>query len=143
MLQTIVTFKALREELEATVRAITTMAEHLVNQRDATMASSRECLIQIHSEQMPQEQIAHPQEVNSPAGLGPYLFKLPRELRDQIFTQLLASGYPTFMRTSRAMKKEGEMWIARVGIYRMNLGCFYGINCPAPSQEVLDKIQQY
>ena len=141
MPQTIITFEALREELEAAVRAITTIAEHIVNQRDATMAPSRECLIQMHNERMPQEHIAQPQEVLSPAGLGPYLFKLPPELRDQIFTQLLASGYPTFMRTSRAMKKEREMWIAKEGIYRMNLACFYGINCHGPSQEVLDKIQ--
>ena len=105
------------------------------------MASSRECLIQIHNKQMPHEHVVQPQEVISSAGLGPYLFKLPPELRDQIFTQLLASGYPTFMRTSKAMKKEGEMWIAKEGIYRINLACFYGINCHGPSQEVLNKIQ--
>ena len=105
------------------------------------MASRRECLIQIHNKEMPQEHIAQTQEVISPAGLGPYLSKLPLELRDQIFIQLLASGYPTFMRTSRAMKKEGEMWITKEGIYRMNLGSFYGLNCHRPSLDVLNKIQ--
>ena len=105
------------------------------------MASGRECLTQIHNKEMPQEHIAQPQEGISPAGLGPYFSKLPPELRDQIFIQLLAFGYPTFMRTSRAMKKEGEMWIAKEGIYRMNLASFYGLNCHGPSQEVLNKIQ--
>ena len=95
----------------------------------------------LHNEQMLRQHIAQTQHVISPAGLGPYLYKLPRELRDQIFTQLLASRYPTFMRTSRAMKKEGETWIARESICRMNLGCLYGINCHGPSQEVLDTIQ--
>lgn len=86
------------------------------------------------------KQIVQSKPVNVCAGLGPYFYKLPRELRDQIFSYLLVSGYPGLMRTSRAMEQEGKTWIAKTGIFRVNVGSCNGINYN-PSPETVDRIQ--
>ena len=54
------------------------------------------------------KQFVQSKPVNVSAKLGPYFYKLPRELRDQIFSYLLVSGYLSLMRTSRAMEQEGK-----------------------------------
>ena len=84
--------------------------------------------------------IVQSKPVDISAGLGPYFYKLSLELRDQIFCHLLVSGYNNFMRTSRAMEQEGKTWIAKKGIYRMNIGYSSGMNYN-PSQEIVDRIQ--
>lgn len=109
---------------------------------DAPTTFDRDSLIQLIKQRVPQDEyLAQPKSVDIPAGLGPYFYKLPRELRDQIFAHLLASGYLDFMRTSRAMKQEGETRIAKEGVYRMNSGFDNGIHCQKPSQEVVATIQ--
>ena len=72
--------------------------------------------------------------------LGPFFYKLPRELRDQIFSDLLVSGCPQFMCTSRAMEQEGKSMIAQKGVFRMNVGSHDGINYK-PSQDMVDNLQ--
>jgi hypothetical protein len=74
--------------------------------------------------------------------LGPFFNKLPQELRDIIFADCLASGYPQFMATSRAMKEEGLGQIWEKGVFRMNINVVPGgPSCPRPTQEVLSKVQ--
>lgn len=82
-------------------------------------------------------------------GLGPYFSKLPRELRDQIFSDLLTAGYPQLMGVSRAMNIEGMALVYEKGVYRVNLG--YGVNihrpgflkknCTGPIKKVAEKIR--
>ncbi|CAD6568613.1 MAG: hypothetical protein ASARMPRED_001880 [Alectoria sarmentosa] len=87
--------------------------------------------------------------VDYAGGLGPFFAKLPRELRDQIISDLLASGYPQFMSVSRAMNIEGKALIYKKGVYSMNFGHdvskqdlgLGNANCPIPAQEVADSIQ--
>lgn len=73
---------------------------------------------------MPQEEeyVVEVPLVDYAGGLGPFLFRLPREVRDQIFSDLVASGSPQFMSVSRAMNVEGMALIYTKGVYRMNFG---------------------
>ena len=100
---------------------------------------------------MPQED-RHGVEVptlNHAGGLGPYISKLPRELRDQIFSGLLTSGHPQFTSVSRAMNFEGMALVYQKGVYRVNLGfdvnrhrpVFLEENCTSPIEKVADKIR--
>lgn len=84
---------------------------------------------------------------NYKKGLGPFFLKLPRELRDMIYSDLITSGHPHFMRVSRAMNADGMAWIFKEGIYRVNfninqfreeLVCY---NCPPPTSKIMDNIQ--
>lgn len=82
-------------------------------------------------------------------GLGPYFSKLPRELRDEIFSDLLTTGHPQFTSVSRAMNVEGMALVYKKGVYRINLG--YDIyrhspglhkeNCTGPIKKVADNIR--
>ncbi|CAF9922243.1 hypothetical protein IMSHALPRED_005634 [Imshaugia aleurites] len=138
----IITFEAFKEELDNGVKAnMKTVEEHL-SAEDAPMAFDRDGLIRYIKQRMPQDEYpVQPKPVNIPAGLGPYFYKLPRELRDQIFSYLLVSGHPNFMRCSKAMEQEGETWVAKEGIYRINLRLFCSINCQRPSWKIAATIQ--
>lgn len=84
-------------------------------------------------------------------GLGPYFSKLPRELRDQIFSDLLASGHPQLASVSRAMNIEVTALVYQKGVCRVNLG--YDIyehkagvlkeNCTRPVKKVIDSIRNF
>lgn len=137
----IIAFEAFKKELEVAVRNTTKMAKEELRARAAPTAFKGDNLIQSIKQHMPRDEyIVPPKPVDLPAGLG-YLHKLPRELRDQIFSYLLTSGHPNFMRTSKVMRQEGKTWIAKEGIYRMNLGFCNGFNCRSPSRKILDTIQ--
>lgn len=140
--QKTMTFEAFKEELEFADTTLIKMPEEQLNARNAPTAFNHDDLVQQIKQRMPQDEyVVQPKPVKIPAGLGPYFYKLPRELRDQIFSHLLASGHPNFMRTSRAMRQEGKIWVAREGVYRMNLGFYYRFNCQKPSQEIIATIQ--
>lgn len=140
--QKIITLEAFKGELEATVTTLTKMAEEQLKARDAPITFNRDSLIRYIKWRMPHDEyIIHPKPIDIPAGLGPYLYKLPRELRDQIFSHLLASGHPNFMRTSKLMEQQGRAWVAKEGICRINLGYCNGINCQKPSQQIAATIQ--
>ena len=133
------------------VASITT---EVTNQQDATgtcPSSDPNSLKGCIESPMPQEN-HHAVEVPSfdyAGGLGPYFSTLPRELRDQIFSNLLASGYPQFTRVSRAMNVEGMALVYKKGVYRINLG--YDIcehrpgllteNCTGPIRKAADNIR--
>ena len=74
-------------------------------------------------------------------GLGPFFYKLPQELKFDIFGGCIASGHPQFMRASLALQNEGNAVISRKGIYRMRLGQIIDNNGQYPSQEVAKAIQ--
>lgn len=115
--------------------------EHL-NARDAPLTFTPDSLIQHIKQQMPQDRyIVQPKHVNISAGLGPYFYKLSRELRDEIFIDLLASGHPNFMRTSRAMEQEGKAWVSKAGVYRINVAFPDRAECQMPSRDTVDRIQ--
>lgn len=83
-----------------------------------------------------------PKDIDSPNGLGSFFSKLPQELRDIIFADCLASGYPQFMAASRAMREEGLGQIWEKGVFRMILGNVPGVPvCPRPTQDIANKIQ--
>ncbi|CAF9905779.1 hypothetical protein IMSHALPRED_003975 [Imshaugia aleurites] len=90
--------------------------------------------------------------IQTPGGLGPFFKTLPQELRDIIFADCLASGYPQFMAASRAMRKEGSEQICKKGIFRMNFGIMVRLNlgpgnakytsiCPQPRRDIANSIQ--
>ena len=63
-----------------------------------------------------------PTLIDTKNGIGPFFYTLPQELRDMIFAGCLASGYPQFMASSRAMRQEGFGQIWKKGVLRMNFG---------------------
>ncbi len=112
----------------------------------ATVALDRNSPLRCIESAMPQES----QYVFDYAGgLGPFFTKLPRELRDLVFSDLIVSGSPQFMSVSRVMKIEGKALIYKKGIYRLNFGYdvdryqfgFLKENCVPPSQKISDNIR--
>ena len=80
-------------------------------------------------------------------GLGPSFGKLPRELRDPIFSDLIASGHPQFMSVSRVMNAEGMDWIYKKGVFRVRFDLdasnqeLVFRKFTLPTADVVDKIQ--
>lgn len=67
--------------------------------------------------------------------------KLPREIRDMIFEEMLASGQPQFLRTSKIMNQEGADMIPKHGVLRINIGFGAMISHPTITQKVADTVQ--
>lgn len=82
-----------------------------------------------------------PSSIDTQGGLGPFLLKLPGEIRNMVYSDLLSSGHPQFLRTSKAIYIEGSGLIQEKGIYRMNFGFPNSINRSLPSQRVVDTIR--
>lgn len=124
------------------VKMITKIVEEKLDASDNPMIFNSDDLSQYIKQRLPQNEFTvRPTQSKIPAGFGPYFYKLPRELRDQIFSHLLVFDYLSLMCTSRAMKQEGTPWIVEEGIYRINVGFRKKTNCPKPSQEMLATIQ--
>lgn len=85
--------------------------------------------------------VAEPSSIDMEGGLGPLLFKLPGEIRNVIYSDLLSSGHPQFLRASKIMHTEGSGLIQENGIYRMNFGFPNSTNHSLSSQRVVDTIR--
>ena len=131
-------FDAFEEEPKLTVNSSTKKTEERRVESDASIAFDPEYIKQARPQDKSVEQRPH---ADISALSGPYFYKLPRELRDPVFSQLLASGNPAFMRTSSASEWEGKILIAKHGVCRLNLGHKNRTNCQPPSQEILAGIQ--
>ncbi len=132
------TFDTFEEEPKLTVNSSTKKTEERRVESDAPIAFDPEHIKQATPQDKSVEQRPH---VDISALSGPYFYKLPRELRDPVFSHLLASGNPAFMRTSSALEWEGKILIAKHGVCRLNLGYKNRTNCQPPSQEILAGIQ--
>ena len=80
-------------------------------------------------------------DIQKKKGLGPVFYKLPQELRLEIFGYCIALGQPQFMRASRILQNEGNAVIIRKGTYRLRLGQVIDSNGQYPNQEVAKEIQ--
>ena len=117
----------------------------------ATVAVGRNSLMSCIESAIPQESqyVFEYPRVDQAGGLGPLFSKLPRELRDQIFSDLIVSGNPQFMSVSRVLKTEGKALVYKKGIYRLNFGYdidrwqlgFLKDNCLRPFQKIADNIR--
>lgn len=80
-------------------------------------------------------------------GLGPSFGKLPRELRDPIYSDLIASGHPQFMSVSRVMNAEGMDLIYKKGVFKMGFDLDVSTQelvfreFTLPTANIVDKIQ--
>ncbi len=79
---------------------------------------------------------------NYARSLGPFFSKLPREIRDKIFSELITSGNARFMSASRAMHSEGKDLIHKKGVFRINYG-YSGMkrNVSSRTKKIADQIQ--
>lgn len=82
-----------------------------------------------------------PKSVDVQRGLGPVLSQLPGEIRNKIYSYLLSTGYPQFLRASKALHIEGSGLVVKDGIYRMSFRSDNRINYPLPSQRLVDTIR--
>lgn len=82
-----------------------------------------------------------PNSVDVRRGLGPLLSQLPGEIRNDIYSYLLSTGHPQFLRASKALHIEGSYLVAKHGIYRMSFGLDNGTNYSLPSQRIVDTIR--
>ena len=73
--------------------------------------------------------------------LGPILSQLPGEIRNIIYSYLLSTGHPQFLRASKALYIEGSSLMAENGIYRVNFGVPKTINYLLPNQRIVDNIR--
>ena len=80
-------------------------------------------------------------DIQKRKSLGPFFYKLPQELRLEIFGYCIALGHPQFMRASRILQNEGSVVIHRKGTYRLRLGQILDSNGQYPNQEVAKAIQ--
>lgn len=71
----------------------------------------------------------------------PLLYGLPTELRFMIFRDCIASGYPQFMKASRALQNDGQTLICKEGIYRMRFGAGDDNNGQRPTHDVARAIR--
>lgn len=120
-----------------------------LNPTGASVSLLRESNMRWNESSLPLEDsyiMDHPL-ANYKGDLGPFFLKIPRELRDQIYSDLITSGHPQFMGVSRAMNAEGMALIFKEGIYRINFHInkfreetdFH--NCPQPTSKIGDNIQ--
>lgn len=82
-----------------------------------------------------------PKSVDVQRGLGPVLSQLPGEIRNKIYSYLLSTGYPQFLRASKALHIEGSGLVVKDGIYRMSFRSDNRINYSLPSQRIVDTIR--
>ncbi|CAF9902822.1 MAG: hypothetical protein ALECFALPRED_000036 [Alectoria fallacina] len=86
--------------------------------------------------------VAEPSPIDLHRGLGPRLSKLPAEIRNIIYADLLSSGHPQFLRASKATHAEGSGLAAANGRYRLSFGFpNHTPNHSLPSQRVVDAIR--
>ena len=126
----IMTVNSFREELNhMTASLIATIEEH--HKMDPTGVVINHITLLRHVEQqvIPNGYLVEPNPINVAAGLGPMFRKLPREIRDMIFGEMLALGQPQFLRASRIMHQEGASRISKHSIYRVNIGFGSKANC--------------
>ena len=83
---------------------------------------------------------AEPNSIETLTGLGPFISQLPGEIRNIIYSYLLSTGHPQFLRASKAMYGEGSGLMAENGVYRMSFGTSNKINYLLPSQRIVDNI---
>lgn len=142
---------AFKGELELMVAKVMNMVTKQQDVTGSVLSFNRKTLMECMESFMPQEDhyVVEVPFIDYPGGLGPFFSKLPRELRDHIFSDLLVSGDPQFIALSRAMKFEGMALIYKKGVYRINIG--YDVlnrkhslgNCPSPTQETAESIQNF
>ena len=132
---------------------------HKIQQQQATatlpLQVNRDWIIRHVQDQIPPDgyTIAPINIPGSSQGLGNFN-TFPRELRDIIFAECLASGYPQFLACSRAMREEGMSQIWEKGVYRMNFGDTLRLNVVSsatmatgapqylqPTQQIAERIQ--
>ena len=85
--------------------------------------------------------VAKPLPIDMPGGLGRLFSKLPGEIRNVIYSDLLSSGHPQFLRASKAIHFEGSTLVQEQGIYHLKIGFSKSINHVLPSQRVADTIR--
>ena len=76
-------------------------------------------------------------------GLGS-LVRLPREIRNMIFTDPIAAGDLNLTRVSRVVNEETTKLVSEIGVCRLDIGSLrYHDRCPAKDleQNIVDKIQ--
>ena len=94
--------QAFKEALKLMVANVMSMFAKAKEATGASMSLFRKSLMRYIGSPLPREDL-HVIDVpiiSFASGLGPYLGKLPRELRDQIFSNIIASGHPQFMGVS-------------------------------------------
>ena len=69
------------------------------------------------------------------------LFRLPRELRDEIYDYLLASGDLQILRTSRPLSQEALRSLYRKAVFKVHMNSTNSFRNVKPSKNVVDKIQ--
>ena len=84
--------------------------------------------------------LTHTQRSN---GLGPFLSKLPTELRFMVLGNCIASGHPEFMRASQALHQDGRALIFEKGTYRMWFGPGLEDNGEEPSPYAFGRIRKF
>ena len=84
--------------------------------------------------------ILEPKSTQIAHGLGT-LLKLPREVRDQIYSYAIANGTTALIRASRQTKEETSKLIFQKGIYRLSLGFNEDDQNPRLSRTLAKKVQ--
>lgn len=141
--------QAFKGDLELMTRNVVNMVIKQQRAKGVALTFDRKSLMGYIESSMPQKDhyVFDFPVVDYAGGLGPFFSKLPGELRDDIISDLLASGNPLFMGVSRAMNMEGMALIYKKGVFRVKFGCDVRkgghnfSNCPRPTQDILAKIQ--
>ena len=84
--------------------------------------------------------VVAPTSAETLTGLGPTLSQLPGEIRNIIYSYLLCTGHPQFLRASKALYDEGSGLMAENGVYRVSFGSPNRTNYLLPSQRIVDNI---
>ena len=102
---------------------------------------NRSWILENFKEQMTQDQyILEPKSMQIALGLG-NLLKLPREVRDLIYSYAIVNGTTALIRASKQTKEEAGKLIFQKGIYRLSLGFNEDDQNPRLSRTLAKKIQ--
>lgn len=117
-----VSLQSFRGDLQLMVTSVMNMVTKQQRETGVAVSLDRKNLLGCIESSIPQRHgyVVEVPRVDYAQGLGPFFSRLPRELRDQIFSELLISGSPHFLALSRAVNIEGTALIYKKGVYRAN-----------------------
>lgn len=134
-------FTTFKKDLHAQLDKVLDEASIIQQTAADPVPLNRSWILAKFKEQMNQDRyILEPKSVQVARGLG-NLSKLPREVRDQIYSHAIVNGTTALIRASKQTKEEASKLIFQKGIYRLSLGFNQDDKNPPLSRPLAKKIQ--
>lgn len=139
--QEMIQFGAFKKELQGLLDKVLDEAKKIqITAADPVSLDQTWILNKFEAQMTQKEYTLEPKAFQVARGLG-NLQKLPRELRDKIYSHAIANGTTAIARASKQTKAEVSKLIFKTGIYRLSLGFNEDDLNPRLSRTLAKKIQ--